>query len=244
MQLIKSLSLAALGASAPAVLAGPLLRRGTVGNDDIVGLPQTVPSTTAGTLYLKYKPFLYRLNGCVPYPAVDASGNTNEGLSPTGDPAGDCTSSTGQIYTRSESANGAFAIMYAWYWPKDEPSALEGSLGIGHRHDWESAVVWLSSESTTATVLGVAASAHGGFAAKAASAVTFSGTGPLIEYESNGILDHSLTFTTTKGDQQPLVAWESLDSTIQSALANTDWGDANVPFIDANFANNLVEAQL
>lgn len=168
----------------------------------------------------------------------------SEGLSPTGDPAGDCTSSTGQIYTRSSSANGAFAIMYAWYWPKDEPSALEGALGFGHRHDWESIVVWLSAESTSATVLGVAASAHGDFNAEAASDVTFSGNGALIQYASNGILDHSLGFTTTKGDQQPLVAWESLDSTIQNALADTDWGDANVPFIDANFQNNLVEAEL
>ncbi|KAK6082049.1 necrosis inducing protein [Seiridium cupressi] len=244
MQLFKSLGLVALGASAPAVLAGPVHRRGTVGNDAIVGLPETVPDTTAGTLYLKYKPFLYRANGCVPYPAVDAEANTNEGLSPTGDPAGDCTDSTGQIYARSEANNGAFAIMYAWYWPKDEPSELEGSLGIGHRHDWESVVVWLSEESTSATVLGVAASAHGDFNAEDASDVTFSGNGALIEYSSNGITDHSLGFTTTVGDQQPLVAWESLDSTVQSALAETDWGDANVPFIDANFENNLAEAVL
>lgn len=76
MQLLKCFGLAALSASVPVVLAGPVLRRGTVGNDDIVGLPETVPDTTAGTLYLKYKPFLYRLNGCVPYPAVDAEGNT------------------------------------------------------------------------------------------------------------------------------------------------------------------------
>lgn len=168
----------------------------------------------------------------------------SEGLSPTGDPSGDCLTSTGQIYARSSVVGTSFAIMYAWYWPKDEPSELEGDLGIGHRHDWESIVVWLSAESTSATVLGVAASAHGDFDAEDASAVSFSGNGPLIEYESNGILDHSLAFTTTVGDQQPLVAWESLDSTIQSALADTDWGDANVPFIDANFQNNLAEAAL
>jgi hypothetical protein len=168
----------------------------------------------------------------------------SEGLSPTGDPAGDCTNSTGQIYTRSESYNGSFAVMYAWYWPKDEPSELEGDLGIGHRHDWEAIVVWLSDDSTSATVQGVAASAHGDFDAEAASEVSFSGNGALIKYESNGILDHSLGFTTTVGDQQPLVAWESLDSTIQNALADTDWGSANVPFIDSNFENNLAKAVL
>jgi hypothetical protein len=134
--------------------------------------------------------------------------------------------------------------MYAWYWPKDEPSELEATLGIGHRHDWESIVVWLSAEATDATILGVAASAHGGFDPET-SDVSYSGNGALIQYYSeDGILDHSLGFTTTVGDQQPLVAWESLDSTIQDALADTDWGDANVPFIDANFENNLAEAEL
>jgi hypothetical protein len=168
----------------------------------------------------------------------------SEGLSPTGDPAGDCLNSPGQIYARSEAYNGAFAIMYSWYWPKDEPSELEGDLGIGHRHDWEGIVVWLSEESTSATILGVAASAHGGWDPET-SGVSYSGSGPLIQYYSiDGILDHSLGFTTTVGAQQPLVAWESLDSTIQSALADTDWGDAIVPFIDANFANNLAAAEL
>jgi hypothetical protein len=134
--------------------------------------------------------------------------------------------------------------MYAWYWPKDEPSTLEGSLGFGHRHDWEGVVVWLSEESTDATILGVAASAHGGWDPESTT-VSHSGNGALIEYLSeDGILDHSLGFTTTVGAQQPLVAWESLDSTIQNALTTTDFGDAIVPFIDANFENNLAAAEL
>ena len=53
-----------------------------------------------------------------------------------------------------------------------------------------------------------------------------------------------LGFTSTVGGQQPLFAWESLPAVAQQALANTDWGAANVPFIDANLANNLAEAAL
>ena len=53
-----------------------LVRRGTVGSDDIVGLPQTVPSGTVGDVYLAYQPKLKVVNGCVPFPAVDAAGNT------------------------------------------------------------------------------------------------------------------------------------------------------------------------
>ena len=80
------------------------------------------------------------------------------GLEPTGGPSSMCSSSTGQVYARAGSYNGAFAIMYSWYMPKDSPST-----GLGHRHDWENAVVWLSAQSTTAKVIGAAASAHGDF---------------------------------------------------------------------------------
>jgi hypothetical protein len=53
-----------------------LSRRGTVAHDELVGLPQTVPSGATGDLYLAYQPDLYVVNGCVPFPAVDADGNT------------------------------------------------------------------------------------------------------------------------------------------------------------------------
>ena len=59
-----------------AVNASPLERRGTVGADDIVGFPETVPGGTVGTVYEAYQPYLYVVNGCVPFPAVDAAGVT------------------------------------------------------------------------------------------------------------------------------------------------------------------------
>ena len=52
-----------------------------------------------------------------------------------------------------------------------------------------------------------------------------SGDHPLIKYyTAYSILDHSLGFTSTVGGMQPLVAWDSLSSTIQEALADKDWG--------------------
>jgi hypothetical protein len=94
-----------------------LSRRGTVASDEIVGLPQTVPSGTVGEVYLAYQPDLYVVNGCVPFPGVDAAGNTklvafllfyylvalteykiSAGLKPTGGSSDGCSSSTGQIY--------------------------------------------------------------------------------------------------------------------------------------------------
>ena len=58
------------------VTATPIERRGTVASDEIVGFAQTVPSGTVGSVYLAYKPYLYVYNGCVPFPAVDAAGDT------------------------------------------------------------------------------------------------------------------------------------------------------------------------
>ena len=157
------------------------------------------------------------------------------GLKPTGPTNGDCTNSTGQIYSRASAYNGSYAIMYAWYWPKDEPIS-----GDGHRHDWESTVVWL--DSTKTTLLGVAASEHGNYATSRSPHLN--GTSPTIEYISYFPLDHQLAFTDITGVQQPLIAWESLPTVAQVALNNTDFGDANVPFKDANFETNLGEASL
>lgn len=62
--------------SAVTVSGTPLQSRGTVPNDEIVGLAQAVPSGTEGSVYLAYQPYLDVINGCVPFPAVDINGNT------------------------------------------------------------------------------------------------------------------------------------------------------------------------
>ncbi|KAK7536948.1 necrosis inducing protein [Phyllosticta citribraziliensis] len=224
--------------AASAVAGAPLERRAEIAHDAVVGFSQTVPDTTVGQLYLKYKPLLKVVNGCVPFPAVDADGNTSGGLAPTGSPSGDCDSSTGQVYVRSTSYNNAYAIMYSWYWPKDSPST-----GTGHRHDWENVVVWIDSETAAEpTILGVSASAHSGYGTS--TSPNLSGTRPLIKYESIWPVNHALGFTSTVGGEQPLIAWESLPTAAQTALTNTDFGSANVPFKDANFENNLGKAAL
>jgi hypothetical protein len=122
--------------------------------------------------------------------------------------------------------------------PKDEPST-----GLGHRHDWEGVVVWLSSSTSTSAsnILAVCPSAHGGWDCST-NGYSLSGTGPLIKYESVWPLDHSMMLTTTVGGQQRLIAWESLPTVAQTALDDTDFGSAIVPFIDAHFDTNLANA--
>jgi hypothetical protein len=107
------------------------------------------------------------------------------GLDPTGGSSSMCSSSTGQVYARGGSYNGAFAIMYSWYMPKDSPST-----GLGHRHDWENAVVWLSGQSTTATVIGGAASAHGDYDTTTTPNLDGGSGGLLVRYFSTWPVNH------------------------------------------------------
>lgn len=216
----------------------PLQSRGTIGSDDIVGFPQTVPSGTVGSVYLAYQPYLYVVNGCVPFPAVDAAGDTNAGLSPTGASNGDCSSSTGQIYVRGTTYGSYYALMYSWYMPKDEPSD-----GLGHRHDWEGVIIWLKSSTSIASsnIVAVCPSAHGGWDCST-TGFSLSGTEALIKYQSIWPLDHSCGLTSTVGGKQPLIAWESLPTVAQTALDTTDFGSGIVPFIDAHFTTNLANA--
>jgi len=123
------------------------------------------------------------------------------------------------------------------YFPKDSPSS-----GLGHRHDWEGVIIWLNSGTSTAAsnIAAVCPSAHGGW--DCTTSFSLSGTGALIKYQSEWPVNHATGTTGTVGGQQPLVAWESLTAAARTALQNTDFGDANVPFKDGSFTNNLAAA--
>lgn len=160
------------------------------------------------------------------------------GLKENGAPEGHCSKSTGQVYARATEYDGKYAIMYSWYMPKDSPSS-----GLGHRHDWENAVVWLSSFSASATIAGMSVSGHGSYETSTSPNLENDQI-PLVGYTSNWPVNHQLIFTDNEGGFQPLIAWESLPEAARTALTNTDFGSANVPFKDSNFNNNLGKAKL
>ena len=141
------------------------------------------------------------------------------------------------MYARGAAYNGRYAIMYGWYMPKDSPST-----GLGHRHDWESAIVWLDDvNAANPNILAISTSAHGGFDTFTSN-LELSGTRPKIRYFSVWPVNHQLGVTSTQGGEQPLIAWESMTQAARDALQNTDFGSANVPFKEGNFLSNLGEA--
>jgi hypothetical protein len=130
--------------------------------------------------------------------------------------------------------------MYAWYMPKDSPSSL-----LGHRHEWENAVVWLDSTNpATAKIVAAAASAHGNYKKSYPINTNYlenSGVSTKIDYKATWPVNHEMGFTSTPGKTQPLIQWEQLTDAARTALETTDFGSATVPF-KSNFQQNLAKA--
>jgi Necrosis inducing protein (NPP1) len=184
----------------------------------------------------KFQPNLIVAGGCVPFPAVDWWGNLGGGLNPTGSPSGKCSHSSGQVYVRALMFNGDCAVMYSWYFPKDQ--VLQG-----HRHDWENIVVWLSECSTRAWVKAVSYSAHGGYEKETRYIPMYGGTHPKVNYGTAGILNRSLSPTwESGGGWHPAIRYWGLSREARLALSYASFGSANVPFIDENFWVNLRKA--
>ena len=122
--------------------------------------------------------------------------------------------------------------------PKDTPG-----LGLGHRHEWESAVVWLDSFAIDANVLGVAVSQHGQYDTSTSPSLE-EGVTPLVGYISVWPVNHQMIFTNEAGGFQPLVAWDSLTPKVRAALTNADFKDANMPLRDGDFERYLGRADI
>lgn len=66
----------ALRSLVSAALTVSVVLGATIDHDAVVGFDEAVPDSSEGDLMLAYKPYLKVFNGCVPFPAVDADGNT------------------------------------------------------------------------------------------------------------------------------------------------------------------------
>lgn len=169
--------------------------------------------------------------------------NHSGGLSPSGSSTGGCRdTSKGQTYARIGVANGTTAIMYTWYWPKDQ--TVDGVSTGAHRHDWENMIVWVDNTTDPAnpTILGGGASGHGEY--KITKGTLPGGNTAQVEYFSSFPTNHELQFTNTGGNTLAISDWDAMPQVARDALQTTDFGSANVPFKDGNFEDNLAKAAL
>ncbi|KAL2889032.1 NPP1 domain protein [Ceratocystis lukuohia] len=257
--LFKSFTMIALvassvfGAPAPIAETSPvhqLMARAppTKGHDQIVALPEAIPNNAIGAAYRKLQPWIRIDSGCFPYPAVDAQGNISGGLKKGGSPSGKCRGSDGQLYVRSCWHQGRYAIMYAWYMPKDQGT---GRLAItGHRHEWENLIIYIDNpDSCDPKILGISASKHSTYnkynyvpegifpngdlrmQIKYYQDIAFFGTHS-IDVEKDG----------RNGREQVMVEWEMLPDLARKSLDEANFGDANFPLKDGNFFRLLDRA--
>nr|AEZ06579.1 Nep1-like protein [Hyaloperonospora arabidopsidis] len=224
-------------------------------HDKIVPLIQPKPITTSDKAALKYKPQLYVANGCSSFPAVNAAGKTNGGLKGTKGASKCGVSPTGsQVYGRSKWYKGDWAIMFSWYFPKGFHDRK-----ASRRHDWASVVIWLDNPARkTQKILRVSLSISDTEYKKIVHIppIFFAGNRGNMRYGNVGGRGSNssvkvyhgtktscgsfLRLSQYEGEYQDLIMWNQLPNVSRAALEDPkNFGDARVPFTDANFDKSL-----
>ncbi|MFF0012688.1 NPP1 family protein [Streptomyces sp. NPDC005374] len=208
---------------------------------------------SGSTFQNKYMPYFdYDSDSCFPAAAVDANGNVNGGLYPSGSMTGKCrTNHLGKAntYAQSRCEHGWCAYVYSLYFEKDQCDPT-GISGCGHRHDWESVVVFQKQGEEKPRYL--AASRHGGYSTHAINEVPMNGNHVEIVYHKDGVKDHPFRFAkwgekpvawgNGTWDTPALVNFAGLNSTLQGKLNDTAWGRANFQ-LGKNLISNVNKAR-
>ncbi|KAF2133741.1 necrosis-and ethylene-inducing protein-like protein 1 precursor [Dothidotthia symphoricarpi CBS 119687] len=216
--------------------------RGLVRHDSLNPIRTRLQGGAIGRAIQMFTPSLHIAHGCQPYTAVDDFGNYSGGLQDSGNVGAGCRDTNkGQIYARAAWHGGRFGIMYAYYFPKDQP--VSGNVAGGHRHDWESVVVWIDNPANAnPRLLGAAASGHGQF--KKSTNPQRNGNNVKVEYYHVLPRNQEFQFTNTNGRSYWINDWDAMPSLARKTLEETSFGSANVPFKNANFGRNLGLAAL
>ncbi|KAH7035727.1 mosquitocidal toxin protein [Microdochium trichocladiopsis] len=191
-------------------------------------------------------------DGCYNTAAIDSSGRTNSGLdSVLKCPADDCRNTArlqnNNVYSRRRCNNGWCAVMYEYYFEKDQ--AICGSFLGGHRHDWENIVVFV--EQATNTIKRIAPSCHGKYEHAANDGFRLDGaTGrPKMVYHKDGAGTHCFRFANESDDRienetgqwfsGALVGWDNWPSAgLRDAMLNA-WSGGVGPKLDGEFVDSL-----
>ncbi|MCD7443216.1 NPP1 family protein [Streptomyces lincolnensis] len=217
-------------------------------------------STT--TFQKNFQPvFDYDGNSCFPATAIDSSGTFNGGLDDSGSVTGQCRTGhlgKAQTYSRVKCNNGWCGIVYSLYFEKD--MSCGDCTPTSHRHDWESAVIWVRQGASTPEYASV--SAHGEYTTSSWSSVQKDGVRLKVVYHKGGNVWDTHSFRFAKSgevaeawgdggwDFPRLVSWNSYPggsntwtANLQTLMQSKTWGDANFPLKDGRFNTELSRAK-
>ncbi|KAK4206073.1 necrosis and ethylene-inducing protein-inducing protein [Rhypophila decipiens] len=146
----------------------------------------------------------------------------------------------GNVYSRQRCNNGYCAIMYAYYFQKDQTGVA--GPAHGHRHDWEHVVVWVRMEDLSNEP---ATEGH-----------------PAVVYHKDAGSTHAFRFADgpdfgNGGPENhwrkwifgPLIGhfgWDSFEQRERMYTeggAKNPWGDADLAITDGSFSTNLGKAK-
>lgn len=234
-----------------------------VAHDTIRPIPDNINNDDVGDAMRRFEPYLHISHGCQPYPAVSAFGQVGAGLKNTGAPAGGCSErDNGQTYVRAGWYGHRFAIMYAWYWPKNQ--IIAGGGNFGHKHEWEHVIIWtdtreyhhcltklLSKADSTLfaaaynlagpTVIGGVVSKFGEYKITRKPPMR-DNTHPQVQYFTNFPRNHELQFLESPGTTYPMIDYELVSPEVKKAFDGYDWGKGHCPFNERNWEYNLQRA--
>ncbi|KAK1977606.1 necrosis inducing protein-domain-containing protein [Colletotrichum cereale] len=194
-------------------------------------------------------------DGCYYTAAIDGNGDKNGGLSPANGIPPNCLRATcrdnnrlenSNVYSRSRCNNGWCAIMYEYYFEKDQ--VICGSWGGGHRHDWENIVVFVQD----GQVKRVAPSCHGKYGG-ATNTPRLDGERAKVVYHKDSGQTHCFRMANEADDNVEnytgnwflgaLVGWTGWPSTDIRDKAMEKYGEGpKAKLSDGEFASNLRNA--
>ena len=193
----------------------------------------------------------------------------------TGETAGCTDKGLGQEYVRWEAFEGYCAIMYMWYFPKDVASTSGKTFGtiggffdegasasLGHRHDFESVIVWATScDVGDSEIFGVSYSGHGGYHSHLFTDKASDPDLILVEgnYHPEATYDYhkdSIRDITHRLDEDgvsdgiegstraptTMIMWKELPEPAVTALEDGDWSSAGCLMCDQKFSEQLHRA--
>ncbi|KAI9147245.1 NLP effector protein 2 [Paramyrothecium foliicola] len=231
--LIPLLGFAALGNTSPLVLQPRQIR--TANHDSLNPVSDTIQGGNIGRAIRMFQPVLHVASGCQPYTAVTPAGVISAGLDIGGAIDGGCRDrNKGQTYARAKVLSSTrLAILYAWYFPKDQVLAGSG----GHSNDWEGVVVFIDNyNAANPTLFSAAASSHGNW--KKTRTPQIRNKNVMAEYFAF-LGTHEIQFKTSPGRSYWLYDWDAMTSAAKNSLEGFNFGSANVPFINRNFDRNI-----
>ena len=214
--------------------------------DVLAALPQHASESE-----LAYSPaYDYDGDSCYTTAAISPDGVLNPGLPLGGDVNGHCHDeaqlAAANTYAREKCNHDWCAVVYASYFEKDQ--ATSGPVAIGHTHDWEHVVVWVSG----GEVRYVSVSQHSGYEVAPASSVRFDGTHPKVVYHKDGVSTHAFRFATENDEppenatggwfRPPLVGWDGYPDGLRETLVNADFGAATFKLAGDLFVTALTKS--